>query len=125
MFWKLIPSTNSFTCHCPYKPALNFRLSLELQSVAISQDNYQWTYTWGSGPFSSSKAYKVLTGTFQFIPCLVELEILLAGLLLKDLHAQHPRVIKKKNMKLQSFDCILCDDHPSSSATLPQLAGNH
>jgi hypothetical protein len=41
---------------------------LELSELVLSEENDKWTYIWGNTQFSSSKAYKSLTGHSQVHP---------------------------------------------------------
>jgi len=40
-------------------------LQVELSSLALDTVDDSWTYIWGSTQFSSSKAYRILTGHSQ------------------------------------------------------------
>jgi len=43
-------------------------LQLEFSTIALNEMNDNWVYIWGSAQFSSSKAYKTLTGHSQVEP---------------------------------------------------------
>jgi hypothetical protein len=43
-------------------------LQLEFVAITLTEMNDNWTYIWGSAQFSSSKAYKTLTGHSQAAP---------------------------------------------------------
>jgi hypothetical protein len=45
-------------------------LQTEISDLVIVADDDKWTFIWGSSHFSSSKAYKVLTGHSQVDPIL-------------------------------------------------------
>jgi hypothetical protein len=44
------------------------QLQLEFSTTALNEMNDNWIYIWGSAQFSSSKAYKTLTGHSQAEP---------------------------------------------------------
>lgn len=43
-------------------------LEVEFSSIVLNNSNDKWSYIWGSSTFSSSKAYKLLTGHTQVDP---------------------------------------------------------
>lgn len=85
-----------------------------LEQNANSEDLDSWSYIWASGLFTSSKAYKHLTGTALVHPgftwlwrCSVQHKHkTFFWLLMKD-RLSTRNLLKRRNMELPSYDCVL------------------
>jgi hypothetical protein len=82
--------------------------------LQLNEEQDIWQYTWGNN-FSSSKAYKILIGHSQHHPsvqwiwncsCQPKHKVFF-WLLLKD-RLSTRKILKRKNMFLQSYSCVLC-----------------
>lgn len=86
-----------------------------LEFNANSDEQDIWTYIWGSHAFSSAKAYRHLMGTAIVHPCYSWLWKSLVQhkhktffwLLLKD-RLSTRGLLRRKNMELPIYDCVLC-----------------
>lgn len=88
----------------------------ELENSANSDELDIWGYIWGSPMFTSSKAYKHLCGTRIVHPCFSWLwksnvqnkHNVFFQLLLKD-RLSTQCLLKRRNMELPSYKCVLCN----------------
>jgi hypothetical protein len=93
-----------------------------LDSIQISEDKDQWLYIWNSGHFSSSKAYKSLSGhcwvhpAFKWLwrSCCQSKHRVFFWLLLKD-RLSTRGLLRRRNMELESFNCVLCQGQEEES----------
>ena len=94
-------------------------LANDLNNLQQTQDFDIWSYIWGSSTFSISKAYVHLTGhcvthaTFNWLwksACQKKHKVFF-WLLLKD-RLSTRELLRRKNMILQDYSCVLC---PSTS----------
>ena len=77
--------------------------------------NDSWTYIWGSSQFSSSKAYKLLTGHTQVDPTFKRLwktscqskHKVFFWLVMKDRKSTR-NVMRRRTMQLDDYNCVLC-----------------
>jgi len=92
-------------------------LQQQLDTINIMDTPDIWTYIWGTGSYSSSKAYKHLIGHAHVHPaykwiwktsCQHKHKVF-AWLLLKD-RLSTRGLLQRKNMTLQSYHCVLCAD---------------
>lgn len=90
-------------------------LQLEFSSLVPNDLNDTWTYIWGSSQFSSSKAYKTLTGHSQAEPifrwlwktsCQGKHKIFF-WLALRD-RLSNRNMIRRRGMFLEDYQCVLC-----------------
>jgi hypothetical protein len=95
-----------------------------LDSMTATNSEDVWTYTWGNGLFSTSKAYKVLVGdrgthpTFLWIwssKCQMKHKVFF-WLLLKDRLSTRD-LLRRKNMDLDCYSCELCLRHRLEKVT--------
>jgi hypothetical protein len=90
-------------------------LEILLQMMNDGEGKDKWKYIWGSGQYSSSKAYKHLTGSPAIHPAFRWLwaatsqpkHKVLFWLLLKNM-LNTRGMFRRKNMALDSYDCELC-----------------
>ena len=93
-------------------------LSDKLDGLQLNSNHDTWSYIWGSLFFSSSKAYKQLTGHAIISPafkwlwknCCQHKHKIFFWLLLKDRLSTRD-LLGRKGMILQSHDCVLCDQN--------------
>jgi hypothetical protein len=90
-------------------------LEILLNSVQYTDENDNWSYIWGNGPYSSSKTYNHLLGSkevhlvFKWIwrmSCQQKHKVFLWLLLQDRLNTRG--LLKRKNMLLESYTCELC-----------------
>ena len=87
----------------------------KLDGLYLDSNQDTWSYIWGTPFFSSSKAYKQLTGqptiphAFKWLwkNCCQHKHKVFFWLLLKDRLSTRD-LLGRKGMILQSFDCVLC-----------------
>ena len=86
----------------------------ELEGIQLNQIKDKWSYIWGSN-FASSKAYKQLLGSILVPPiynwlwnssCLPKRNVFF-WLAIKD-RLSTRGLLKRRNMELQSYNCVLC-----------------
>lgn len=91
------------------------QLQIQIQNLQIDSDPDHWHYIWGSNVFSSSKAYKSLSGSTQAHPifkwlwksaCQNKRKVFF-WLLLKD-RLSTRELLRRKSMILQDYNCALC-----------------
>ena len=91
------------------------QLQEELERVQLSDLPDKWTYIWNSNRFSVSKAYKHMSGHLVLHPvykwiwrssCQNKHKVFF-WLLIKD-RLSTKELLKRKNMTLQDYSCILC-----------------
>ena len=104
------------------KELLNFKLGLELASIQESSNPDIWSYIWGSPYFSSTKAYKHLTGhrvthaAFKWLwksACQNKHKVFF-WLLLND-RLSTRELLRRKNMALPSYSCVCCSQSMEES----------
>ena len=101
-------------------------LNDKLDSLQLSNSHDIWNYIWGSPYYSSSKAYKQLTGqasvhaSYKWLwkNCCQHKHKVFFWLLLKDRLSTRD-LLERKGMILQSHECVLCNQH--SRETLEHL----
>jgi hypothetical protein len=92
-----------------------YELEVMMQLVQYTEEHDYWSYIWGNGNYSSSKAYNHLLGTEQVHPALKWIwrtscqqnHKVLFWLLLQD-RLNIRGLLKRKNMQLESYTCELC-----------------
>lgn len=98
----------------------------ELQNIHLTQDNDKWSYIWGSPIFASSKAYSHLLGSIPVPPtfkwlwnssCLPKRKVFF-WLLLHD-RLSTREILRRRNMELPSYNCVLC--HLNAEESLHHL----
>lgn len=86
-----------------------------MESIHLSQNNDKWTYAWGSPLFVSSKAYSHLLGSVTVSPvykwlwnssCMPKRKVSF-WLAMKD-RLSTKELLKRRNMALPSYNCVLC-----------------
>jgi hypothetical protein len=90
-------------------------LQLELTDLLVEDLNDIWTHIWGSPNFSSSKAYKSLSGQSQIDPIFKWLwktacqgkHKIFFWLILRD-HLSSRNMIRRRGMFLEEYSCVLC-----------------
>lgn len=91
-------------------------LTSTLDSMQLTDDYDSWGYVWGSNIFAATKAYKKLIGHHPVHPvfsclwktfCQPKFKVLF-WLLLKD-RLSTRNIIRRKNMHLESYNCVLCN----------------
>jgi hypothetical protein len=88
---------------------------MELDNIQISTSKDTWSYIWGSTVFASSKAYSHLLGSIPVPPIYNWLwnskslpkRKVFFWLAIKDM-LNTRELLKRKNMELQSYNCVLC-----------------
>jgi len=99
-------------------------LSHDIAQIQLSTEQDIWKYPWGN-TFYSSRAYKIIVGSSQHLPsirwiwncfCQPKHRVFF-WLLLKD-RLSTRNILKRKNMTLQSFSCVLCAHNIESLPTL-------
>jgi hypothetical protein len=101
-------------------------LEIFLQSIITSQDSDIWNYIWGNNAYSSTRAYKQITGHALVHPAFKWIwksscqnkHIVFSWLLLRD-RLSTRNILRRKTMDLPSFDCVLCN--PATEETLEHL----
>lgn len=87
-----------------------------LSTIVLSEDKDNWSYTWGSRLFSSSRIYitliehPVVHPAFQWIwksPYQPKHKVFFFWLLLKD-QLSTRNILRRKNMVLETYNCVLC-----------------
>lgn len=81
----------------------------------LNDENDRWTYSWGSGLFSSAKVYRILVGHSPPHPILRWLwksncqpkHKVFFWLLIKD-RLSTRNLLRRRNMQLDSYNCALC-----------------
>lgn len=90
-------------------------LQLELEGITLTHEMDWWTYIWGSHIYTSARAYKYLIGHTEIHPvfkwlwkssCQHKHKVFFWLLLKERLSTRN--VLRRKNMDLPSYDCILC-----------------
>lgn len=98
------------------------QLQLDLQQLEITDMPDSWTCIWSSGKFSVSKAYKHLSGHSTVHPgfkwiwnsnCQNKHKVF-AWLIMKD-RLSTRELLRRKNMELQNYNCILCNNRVEES----------
>jgi hypothetical protein len=93
-------------------------LQTEISDLVIVADDDKWTFILGSSHFSSSKAYKVLTGHSQVDPifkwlwktsCQSKHKVFF-WLVLRD-RLSTRNMLRRRRMHLEDYHCVLCQ-HP-------------
>jgi hypothetical protein len=92
-------------------------LECVIQNLPETEDCDVWSYIWGSNSYSSSKAYKHLMGTCNVHPvfkwiwksCCKHKHKVFFWLLVQD-RLSTRNILRRKNMHLQSFNCVLCNE---------------
>lgn len=87
----------------------------KLNNVQLTQGNDTWGYIWGSSNFTSNKAYYKLLGSISVPPVYNWLwksnylpkRKVFFWLVLKD-RLSTREILRRKNMDLQSYNCVLC-----------------
>ena len=94
-----------------------------IQNLNLTEDNYSWSYIWGSSLFSSSKAYKALVGkteahqSFNWLCksfCQPNTQSFFCWLLLQD-RLSTRNILRRKNMVLENCNCVLCSSQVEES----------
>ena len=102
-------------------------LQVELSDLTLDNVNDSWTYIWGSSHFSSSKAYKILTGHSQIDPifkwlwktsCQSKHKVFF-WLVLKD-RLSTRSILRRRRMHLDDYYCVLCQQ-PSEETIMHLL----
>ena len=84
-------------------------LQFELSTLVLDTMNDNWTYIWSSSQFSSSKAYRILTGHTQVDP-------IFKWLWKASSQSKHKvffclvstRNMLRRRMHLEDYHCVLC-----------------
>jgi len=93
-----------------------------LNEVGRSEDHDKWKYIWNSKVFSVKKTYKQLSGNQRVHPafrwlwasaCQCKHKVFF-WLLMKD-RISTRELLKRKNMALQDFTCVLCSNNTEES----------
>ncbi|WVZ51719.1 hypothetical protein U9M48_002834, partial [Paspalum notatum var. saurae] len=87
----------------------------DLQELTLDHD--RWSYIWNSNNFTSSKAYKHMTGhrpthpAFKWLwkSCCLKKHKVFFWLLLKD-RLNTRNLLRRKSMVLPSYNCVFCGD---------------
>jgi hypothetical protein len=100
---------------------------LEVQEILHSfipgdADN-NWSYIWGRAEYSSRKAYRHLSGSSQVHPsflwiwksCCQHKHKVFFWLLAYD-RLSTRKILRRKNMHLQSYNCVLCNESVEETA---------
>lgn len=94
-----------------------------IDSWDLNEENDKWIYSWGSGIFASAKVYKILVGhsevhlTFKWLwksNCQPKHKVFF-WLLVKD-RLSTRNILRRKNMHLDSYDCVLCNSLTEETA---------
>ena len=85
---------------------------LDIQILTLNEEPNIWTCIWQSGSYSVSKAYRHLSGHVAFkriwkSSCLSKHKVL-GWLMLKD-RLSIRELLRRKNMELQDYNCVLCN----------------
>lgn len=102
--------------------SMRCRVGCTLSLLHPSELNDIWSYIWGSTQFSSSKAYKCLTGHSQAEPifkllwktCCQRKHKIFFWLALRD-RLSTRNMIKRRGMFLECYQCVLCQNPPEES----------
>lgn len=98
------------------------QLDTLIQNLQITTDSDKWIYTWGSGLFSSQKAYKSLMGSSPVHPIYKWLWKLACQkkrkfffwLVLKD-RLSTRELLRRKSISLPDYNCVLCTHNVEES----------
>jgi hypothetical protein len=90
-------------------------LQFEFSTLVLTEENDNWTYIWGSTQFSSSRAYKALTGHSQVEPIFKGLgktscqgkHKIFFWLVLRD-RLSTRNMIRRRGMHIEEYHCVLC-----------------
>jgi hypothetical protein len=97
-----------------------------MDSTQLTDECDSWAYVWGSNIFAATKAYKKLIGQHSVHPafrwlwkmfCQPKYKVFF-WLLLKD-RLSTRNILKRKNMHLESYNCVLC--HLATEKTVTHL----
>lgn len=114
--WSSDILVNLFNLPVSVEAHLQFQnLHEELSSLLLLEPEDNWTYIWGSPIFSSSKAYKSLSGCSQTEPIFKWLwktscqgkHKIFFWLILRD-RLSTRNMIRRRGMFLEDFNCVLC-----------------
>jgi len=90
-------------------------LDSDLQQLAVNENSDQWTCIWNSKSFSVAKAYKhlsrhnIIPPSFRWLwhSSIQNKHKVFFWLILKD-RLSTRELLKRKNMELQDYNCVLC-----------------
>jgi hypothetical protein len=86
-----------------------------IDSLTLNDENDKWIYNWGSSIFASAKVYKILVGhsgihpTYKWLwksNCQPKHKVFFWLLINDKLSTRN--ILKRKNMHLDSYNCVLC-----------------
>lgn len=98
------------------------QLDSELQQLTLNDDSDKWSYLWSSGKFFVAKAYKHLSvhshihSGFKWVwssSCQNKHKVF-DWLIMKD-RLSTRELLKRKNMELQDYNCVLCNNRIEES----------
>lgn len=99
-------------------------LGLIINDLQLEQAPDQWIYIWGSALFSSRKIYKHLSGSHQAHPafrclwksCCQNKRKVFFWLLMRD-RLSTRELLRRRNMHLDDYNCVLCTSLIEESAS--------